>query len=99
MPIYSDPSDWAIHCLVSPARKIINLISTIKSILTLSHIAFRLTFSLTAEMYINLAVSLSHVYRVGMHDISVNISETAEISKKMPTSVSGDVYTYITYIT
>jgi hypothetical protein len=32
MPIYFVPSDCAIHCLISPAREFINVISTIKSI-------------------------------------------------------------------
>jgi hypothetical protein len=31
MPIYSVPPDCAIHCLLSPARQFINLISTIKA--------------------------------------------------------------------
>ena len=34
MPIYSVPSDCAIHCPISPARQFINLITTIKSILS-----------------------------------------------------------------
>ena len=32
LTIYSLPSDCAIHCLISPARQLINLISTRKSI-------------------------------------------------------------------